>query len=48
MSMAGDMIIMFLCVSVAMLPGIVAKILSNIFVMIFNYVFSKLIIFRKR
>lgn len=47
MSMAGDMIIMFLCVSVAMLPGIVAKILSNIFVMIFNYVFSKLIIFRK-
>ena len=48
MSMAGDMIIMFLCVSVAMLPGIVAKILSNLFVMIFNYVFSKLIIFRKR
>ena len=48
MSMAGDMVIMFLCVSVAHLPGLVAKILANIFVMIFNYVFSKLIIFRKR
>lgn len=48
MSMAGDMVIMFLCVSVAHLPGLAAKILANIFVMIFNYVFSKLIIFRKR
>ena len=35
MSMAGDMVIMFLCVSVAHLPGLVAKILANIFVMIF-------------
>ncbi len=48
MSMAGDMLIMFLCVSVAALPGLIAKILANIFVMIFNYIFSKLIIFRKK
>lgn len=48
MSLLGDMLIMFLCVSVAGFPGLLAKILANIFVMIFNYVFSKLIIFRKK
>lgn len=48
MSLLGDMLIMFLCVSVAHLPGLIAKILANIFVMVFNYVFSKLIIFRKK
>lgn len=47
MSGAGDMLIMFVCVSLAGLPGLVAKILANVFVVIFNYVFSKLIIFRK-
>ena len=47
MSGAGDMLIMFLCVSVIGLPGLVAKILANVFVVIFNYIFSKLIIFRK-
>lgn len=48
MSLLGDMLIMFLCVSVAHFPGLLAKILANIFVMVFNYVFSKLIIFRKK
>lgn len=43
----GDMLIMFVCVSVLTLPGLVAKIAANVFVVIFNYVFSKLIIFRK-
>ncbi len=43
----GDMLIMFICVSLLTLPGLIAKIASNVFVVIFNYVFSKLIIFRK-
>ena len=43
----GDTLIMFICVSVLMLPGLVAKIAANVFVVIFNYIFSKLIIFRK-
>lgn len=47
MSGVGDMLIMFVCVDVIGLWGMVAKILSNIFVVIFNYIFSKLIIFRK-
>ena len=43
----GDTLIMFICVSVLTLPGLVAKIAANVFVVIFNYIFSKLIIFRK-
>lgn len=48
MSGAGDMLIMFLCVDVINVPSLVAKILSNVFVVIFNYLFSKLIIFREK
>lgn len=48
MSGAGDMLIMFLCVDVISVPSLVAKILSNVFVVIFNYLFSKLIIFREK
>ena len=47
LSGAGDMLIMFVCVSVLTLPGVIAKIAANVFVVIFNYIFSKLIIFRK-
>lgn len=48
MSGLGDMLIMFLCIDVIHMPSLIAKILSNVFVVIFNYVFSKLIIFRER
>lgn len=47
MSLAGDMLIMYVCVSLLHLPGMIAKILANIFVVIFNYIFSKFIIFKK-
>lgn len=45
---AGDMIIMFVCIDLAHLPSLWAKILSNVFVVIFNYIVSKLIIFKNR
>jgi len=48
MSGAGDMLIMFVCVDVLRLGNLVGKIASQIFVVIFNYVFSKLIIFKNR
>lgn len=48
LSGAGDMLIMFICIDVIGLINLVAKILSNVFVVIFNYIFSKLIIFRNK
>ncbi|MDD2955719.1 MAG: GtrA family protein [Oscillospiraceae bacterium] len=42
-----DMAIMYLCVTVLGLPDGIIKILSNILVVVLNYVFSKLLIFRK-
>lgn len=42
-----DMGIMFVCVSVLGLPDKVIKILANVVVIILNYLFSKLFIFKK-
>lgn len=47
MSGAGDMLIMFVCVDVLHLGKFVGKIASQVFVVIFNYIFSKLVIFKK-
>ncbi|MCI5801480.1 MAG: GtrA family protein [Oscillospiraceae bacterium] len=44
---ALDMGIMYLCVSVWGMPDGIIKILSNILVIVLNYIFSKLLIFRK-
>lgn len=43
-----DMLIMFVCVSLLHWPDKLIKILSNILVIILNYVFSKLFVFRKQ
>lgn len=43
-----DLIIMYISVDVLHLHAVVMKILSNILVIILNYIFSKLIIFKKR
>lgn len=48
LSLVGDMVIMFICVSLLGIAGLVAKIFSNVFVVIFNYLFSKLVTFRKK
>ena len=45
---AGDMLIMFVCIDLAHLPALLAKILSNVFVVIFNYIISKLVIFKNK
>ncbi|MBQ2791826.1 MAG: GtrA family protein [Oscillospiraceae bacterium] len=43
-----DMGIMFVCVSLIGLPDGIIKILSNVLVIVLNYLFSKLWIFKKR
>ena len=48
MSGLGDMLIMFVCIDIVHFLSLVAKIFSNVFVVIFNYVFSKLVIFRNK
>ncbi|MCI6017447.1 MAG: GtrA family protein [Clostridiales bacterium] len=48
LSGAGDMVIMFVCVDVIHMGNLVGKIASQIFVVIFNYVFSKVIIFKNK
>lgn len=48
LSGAGDMVIMFICVDIFHLSNLVGKIASQIFVVIFNYIFSKLIIFKNK
>ena len=42
-----DIIIMYICVDVLKWPALLMKIASNVLVIILNYVFSKLVIFRK-
>lgn len=42
-----DIAIMFVCVDLLGMHAMLMKILSNVFVIVLNYVFSKLIIFRK-
>ena len=43
-----DIVIMFLCVDIMDMPAMIMKLLSNILVIILNYIFSKLIIFKKK
>lgn len=43
-----DILIMFICVDFLGLHAMLMKVLSNILVIILNYVFSKLVIFKKR
>ena len=43
-----DIIIMFVCVDLMGWHAMLMKLLSNILVIILNYIFSKLIIFRKK
>lgn len=42
-----DIVIMFICVDILGWHAMLMKILSNILVIILNYIFSKLIIFKK-
>lgn len=48
LSGAFDMGCMYLCVDVLRMDGMLAKIISNVIVVILNYLFSKLLIFRKK
>lgn len=43
-----DIVIMYICVDLMHWPAMLMKILSNVLVIILNYVFSKLIIFKKK
>lgn len=45
---AMDLAIMYVCVDVLCWPAMVMKMISNILVILLNYVFSKLIIFKKK
>lgn len=48
LSGALDMLCMYACVDLIHMPRLIAKILSNIIVIILNYLFSKFLIFRKK
>ncbi|MCI8441227.1 MAG: GtrA family protein [Provencibacterium sp.] len=43
-----DMACMYVCVDLLQMPGLAAKILSNVIVIILNYLFSKFLIFQKK
>lgn len=43
-----DIIIMYICVDILGGPAVIMKILSNVLVIVLNYVFSKLVIFKKK
>lgn len=43
-----DLVIMYVCVDILHWPAVIMKILSNVLVIILNYVFSKLVIFKKK
>lgn len=43
-----DIVIMFVCVDLLGMHAMLMKLLSNILVIILNYIFSKLVIFKKR
>ncbi len=43
-----DIIIMYICVDIMEWHAMVMKVLSNVLVIILNYIFSKLIIFKKK
>lgn len=43
-----DLLIMYICVDIMNWHAMLMKIISNVLVIILNYIFSKLVIFRKR
>lgn len=43
-----DIVIMFICVDIIGLHALLMKVISNVLVIILNYVFSKLVIFKKK
>ena len=43
-----DILIMFICVDLMGWPAMLMKIASNVIVIVLNYIFSKLVIFKKR
>ena len=43
-----DLVIMYLCVEVMQWNAMLMKLLSNILVILLNYIFSKLVIFKKK
>ena len=43
-----DMACMYVCVDLLQMPGLAAKILSNVIFIILNYLFSKFLIFQKK
>lgn len=47
-SLAADMLFMIFAVEYLHMMKLLAKIISNVFVMIINYMFSKLVIFKKK
>lgn len=42
-----DLLIMYVCVDILLLNGLVIKIISNVFVIVVNYISSKILIFKK-
>ena len=42
-----DIIIMYICVDIMKWPAMLMKLASNVIVIVLNYIFSKLVIFRK-
>ena len=47
LSLFMDLAVMFVCISLLDMTPIIAKILANVVVLIANYIFSKLFIFKK-
>lgn len=43
-----DLVIMFICVDIMHWHALLMKVISNVLVIILNYVFSKLVIFKKK
>lgn len=43
-----DIVIMFICVDLLQMHALLMKIISNVLVIILNYIFSKLVIFKKK
>ena len=43
-----DIVIMYICVDIMNWPAMLMKIISNVLVILLNYVFSKLVIFKKK
>ena len=47
-SLGGEELILFLTIKLLGMNAIVAKVIAQVFVLVFNYIFSKLVIFKKK